>query len=260
MPRTWSAYADVVSDDGARALIVRVSHDPQADRAEIWVHAFVDGDLLAHMSAHPCPAIGASTTGDAHRRVEFDLEGRRLVARVTASRTERSAYGEGTIPIGVTLSWSGEGWRGSNRTGRDEQLVRVDATLEVDGQGVGVSGWGHQHTQWQDHPRFGGPFTYLSLRGDDAGVVGLVSGELRRGFGHVRGEPFTASTVVIDPPAERRELRMTGTSAGPRGQLVRTYRYWIPMGGTWRDGSIVTGTLDGLPVSGVINDFAGPVG
>jgi hypothetical protein len=53
---------------------------------------------------------------------------------------------------------------------------------------------------------------------------------------------------------------MTGTSTGPRGQLVRTYRYWIPMGGTWRDGSIVTGALDGLPVSGVINDFTGPVG
>jgi hypothetical protein len=66
--------------------------------------------------------------------------------------------------------------------------------------------------------------------------------------------------VAIDPPADRRELRMTGTSTGPRGQLVRTYRYWIPMGGTWRDGSIVTGTLDGLPVSGVINDFTGPVG
>jgi hypothetical protein len=32
------------------------------------------------------------------------------------------------------------------------------------------------------------------------------------------------------------------------------------MGGGWRDGSIVTGSLDGVPVSGVINDYAGPVG
>ena len=46
--QTWSAYVDVVSPDGQRALIVRVSHDPAADRAELWVHAFLDGRLYAH--------------------------------------------------------------------------------------------------------------------------------------------------------------------------------------------------------------------
>jgi hypothetical protein len=55
-------------------------------------------------------------------------------------------------------------------------------------------------------------------------------------------------------------LDMTTADTRLQGSLTRTYQYWIPMGGGWRDGSIVTGSLDGVPVSGVINDYAGPVG
>jgi|LakMenEpi03Aug12_release.lakeMendotaPanAssembly.Ray.scaffolds.fasta_scaffold141523_1 hypothetical protein len=260
MPQTWSAYVDVVSGDGARALIVRVSHDPAADRAEIWVHAFIDGRLFGHMSAHPCPSLAASTTGDARQQAVLDLPGGRLSAQVLASETDRTVFGEGPIVLGATLVWATEGHQGSNLRGRDERLVRVDATVTLNGRCINLSGWGHQHTQLQEQPRFAVPFTYLSLRGDEAVLVGLLASNLQRGFGRLRGVALDATALRVGPPAVQRMLEMTTADTRLQGSLTRTYQYWIPMGGGWRDGSIVTGSLDGVPVSGVINDYAGPVG
>lgn len=260
MPQTWSAYVDVVSCDGTRALIVRVSHDPAADRAEIWVHAFIDGRLFGHMSAHPCPLLGASTTGDARQQAVLDLPGGRLSAHVMASETDRTVFGEGPLALDVTLAWATDGQQGSNLRGRHERLVKVDATVILDGRCIELSGWGHQHTQLQEQPRFAVPFTYLSLRGDEAGLVGLLASNLQRGFGRLRGVALDATALRVDPPAVRRALHMTTADTHLQGNLSRTYQYWIPMGGGWRDGSIVTGSLDGVAVSGVINDYAGPVG
>jgi hypothetical protein len=260
MTQTWSAYVDVVSGDGARALIVRVSHDPVADRAEIWVHAFVDGRLFGHMSAHPCPPLAAATTGKAMQQVVLDLASGRLSAQVMATETDRTVFGEGPTPMGVSLSWALDGQQGSNLRGRDERLVKVNASVTLSGQSIDLAGWGHQHTQLQEQPRFAVPFTYLSLRGDEAGLVGLLASKLQRGFGRLREQALSATALSIDPPAVQRTLTMTTAGGVLEGRLTRTYRYWIPMGGGWRDGSIVAGALDGEPVSGVINDYAGPVG
>jgi hypothetical protein len=104
------------------------------------------------------------------------------------------------------------------------------------------------------------PFTYLSLRGDEAALVGLLASNLQRGFGRLRGVALDATALRVGPPAVQRMLEMTTADTRLQGSLTRTYQYWIPMGGGWRDGSIVTGSLDGVPVSGVINDYAGPVG
>lgn len=258
MPQTWSAYADVVSADGARALIIRVSHDPEVDRAEIWVHAFIDGQLFGHMSAHPCPPIAAQTSGDERAQVCLDLAGRQMSARVLVSQSERSVFGEGSIPLTVNMQWAAAGQHGSNLRGRDERLVRVMAAVRLDGQATEVAGWGHLHTQLQEQPRFAVPFTYLSLRGDEIGFVGLLAGKLKRGFGTLRGERLSAMEFKLDPPAASRQLLIHTPSGDFEGDLACTYRYWIPMGGSWRDGSIVAGALGGLPVSGVINDYAGP--
>lgn len=260
MPQTWSAYVDVVSIDGKRALVVRVSHDPDADRAEIWVHAFIDGRQLAHMSAHPCPPLAASTTGEAHQQIVLDLIGGQLHARVMATETDRITFGEGPTPLRVSLSWPREGHQGSNLRGRDERLLRVNATVTVDGRSISLSGWGHQHTQLQEQPRFSVPFTYCSLRGEEAGLVGLIATNLQRGFGRLRDQALNATALRIDPPAVQRTLQMTTSDTQLEGILTRTYRYWIPMGGVWRDSSIVAGILADVPVSGVINDYAGPVG
>ncbi len=260
MPLTWSAYADVVTPEAGRAVIVRVSHDPTADRAEIWVHAFVNGRMFAHMSAHPCPAIGSADTGNAHSRVQWDLAAGRLSAGVLAGETDRCEFGEGPIPLRVDLRWDTGGRAGSNLRGRDERLTRVSATLSLQGRGIDIEGWGHQHTQTQEQPRFAVPFSYLSLRGDGVGVVGLLAGKLRRGFGTLGETELTITDLQLDPPAERRSL----VARHPTGELVgrfeRRYRYWIPMGGRWRDGSVVSGELGGQAVSGVINDYAGPAG
>ncbi len=34
-----------------------------------------------------------------------------------------------------------------------------------------------------------------------------------------------------------------------------TYRYRIPLGGTWRSSSLVVGDLGGEPVTGIVNDL-----
>ncbi len=256
--QTWSAYVDVVSPDGQRALIVRVSHDPAADRAELWVHAFLDGRLYAHMSAHPCPPLSSSLTGDAHQQVHLDLARGQLKARVLARQTDRCVFNDGHMPLVVSLQWQTEGQQGSNLRGRDERLVRVAAEVSIDGQLAELAGWGHQHTQLQAQPRFSAPFTYLSLRGDTVGFVGLLTRAARRGFGTRQGAPLKASEVRLDAPAGLRQMLIETTEGTLEGTLVRTYQYWIPMGGRWRDGSIVAGTLDGCPVSGVINDYEGP--
>jgi len=259
MAQTWSAYVDVVSARGDRALIMRVSHDPAADRAEIWVHAFIDGELYGHMSAHPCPPLASGLTGQGEVQVLLDLPNARLSAQVKAQATQRTVFDAGTIPLQVTMSWGAEGQQGSNLRGRDERLVRVIAQVAVQGRRVEIAGWGHQHTQLQEQPRFAVPFTYLSLRGDDIGLVGLLAARLQRGFGRLRNDALQAETLRIEPPAEHRLLEMSTATTPLQGTLTRTYRYWIPMGGGWRDGSIVAGTLAGLPVSGVINDYDGPV-
>lgn len=259
MPQTWSAYVDVVSPRGDRALIVRVSHDPAADRAEIWVHAFIDEALYGHMSAHPCPPLASKLTGQGDEQVMLDLPDARLSARVKADTTQRTVFGTGSIPLQVTMSWAAEGHQGSNLSGRDEQLVQVTAQVTVHGRTVKLSGWGHQHTQLQEQPRFAVPFTYLSLRGDDIRLVGLLTAKFQRGFGGLHKDVLGITSLSLEPPADRRRLHLRTDTSALEGTLVRTYRYWIPMGGGWRDGSIVAGDLDGLPVSGVINDYNGPL-
>lgn len=258
MPQTWSAYADVVSSDGRRALIVRVSHDPAADRAELWVHAFIDGQMFAHMSAYQCPPLAAPMTGDEHQQIRLDLEAGILSARVDACETDRIDFGVGSIPMTVTLQWTASGLKGSNLRGRHEQFVKVVAHVTIHGKDIEIVGWGHQHTQLQEQPRFAERFTYLSLRGDDINIIALLTGQLQRGFGSCRGVAMKADTVMLDEVAARRRIRIQSPAATLAGVLNRTYHYWIPMGGSWRDGSVVTGDLNGLAVSGVVNDFAGP--
>jgi hypothetical protein len=260
MPQTWSAYVDLVNPDGQRALIVRVSHDPEANRAELWVHLFLDGRLFAHMSAHPCPPIATRFTGNEHQYVAFDLEQARLRLMVQADETDRAVFGAGSIPLAVTLAWSSDQRRGSNLRGRNEQLVMANAQVTVGELSVEFQGWGHQHTQVQEAPRFSVPFTYLSLRGDRAGLVGLLAPGIERGFGQLCGESLDIAGLSIDAPAMERRLRLNTPGQPIEGLLQQTYRYWIPMGGTWRDGSIVKGHLGQACVSGVINDFEGPSG
>jgi hypothetical protein len=258
MPQTWSAYVDLVNSNGQRGLIVRVSHDPEANRAELWVHLFLDGQLFAHMSVHPCPPIAARFTGDERQHLALDLEQAQLRLAVQVDETDRAVFGAGSIPLAVTLAWSSEQRRGSNLRGRDEQLVMVNAQVTVGELSVEIQGWGHQHTQLQEVPRFSVPFTYLSLRGDHAGLVGLLAPGIERGFGQLGGEALDISGLAIDAPATERRLRLNTPVQTIEGLLQRTYRYWIPMVGTWRDGSIVMGHLGQACVSGVINDFEGP--
>ena len=210
------------------------------------------------MSAHPCPPLASSHTGTARQHVDLDLALGQLQAQVLVSQTDRCVFDAGSIPLAVSVQWQGAGHQGSNLRGRDERLVRVTATVTLDGHPFALAGWGHQHTQLQAQPRFAAPFTYLSLRGDAAGFVGLLTASSRRGFGNRQGQPLRANDVVLDGPAPQRHIRIDSTPGTVSGTLVRTYRYWIPMGGRWRDGSIVTGTLDDCPVSGVINDYEGP--
>lgn len=256
---TWSGYLDVVSSDAARGAVVRVSHDPDADRAEIWVHAFVDGRIIGRVGPADCPALGAATTRGTTSFAHLDLPGRALQARAQATDGDRTPYGDGPVPVEIEASWSEPIAVGANLHGRAEQIVRVTADVAIDGATERIEGLGHQHVQEQRFARFGSSFTYVSVRGETTGLVGLIAPRRRQGFGYDRDARFVTDDMTIDMPAAVRRVSASSTPTRQiSGSLTATYRYWIPLGGTSRESTLVRGRLGGHAVTGVVNDLALP--
>lgn len=257
---TWSGYLDVVSPDASSGAVVRVSHDPDAGEAAIWVHAFVDGRIVGRVGPAACPDLGAATTTGATSSVHLDVVGRTLEARAMGTEGDRTPFGDGTVPIAIEASWSEPIALGANLDGRMEQIVRVTADVSIDGASTRLEGLGHQHVQEQRFPRFAASFTYISVRGETTGFVGIVAPRGRAGFGYEGDQRFDTNEFTIDPSEPVRRLDVSSAPTRQlRGSLTATYRYWIPLGGTWRDGTLVRGDLGDEVVAGVVNDLAVPV-
>ncbi len=256
---TWSGYLDVVSPDASCGAVVRISHDPDASEAEIWVHAFVDGRIVGRVGSADCPDLGSATTSGATSFAHLDLAARTLQARVLATEGDRTPFGDGSVPVEIDASWSEPIALGTNLAGRMEQIVTVAADVTIDGATTRVHGLGHQHVQEQQFPRFAASFTYISVRGARAGFVGIVAPRGRAGFGYEGDHRFDTRDFMIDPQGPVRRLEVVpAPSRQIGGSLTATYRYWIPLGGTWREGTLVRGELGDGTVSGVVNDLDVP--
>ena len=267
-----AVYLDCVSDDGQTGCIVRLCRYPQAGFAWIWMHLFSNGRIFActrHELA--CDPAETDLSADPTRyrlawpqgEVDFLRNGHRsapvsteLHCRGLVHEAPHPPHGDGQHPCRIDASFRAASEAVSNRAGRTESLGTVSVQVEVNGEKEAFTGRGQFHEQVQTEPRFTRPFSYLTLRGPDLGLIAI------RGPGGARGHLLTGDAVTaiarieLTPPGSRRRLTLHGrNSERIQGELRTSYDYSIPVYDHYRPGSLISGSLDGTPVSGCVNDF-----
>lgn len=267
-----AVYADCVSDDGRQGFIVRLCRYPEAGFAWVWCHLFVEGRIYAY-SEHTLEC-GERLTDPAADPTDYALEwpagtvrlerhGDRaaparctITARCAAHEARHPPHGTGSVAARIDATFRPSSRTVSNLAGRTEALGTLQATAMVDERTISFSARGQFHEQVQTAPRFTTPFTYLTLRGPDIGFIGIRLRKRGRGF-LMRPDATTEIVRIgLSPPGSMRRLQLedpAGTTTV--GELVTTYDYSIPVFDGYRPGTLVTGTLDGRPVSGCINDY-----
>lgn len=280
---TESALLDMVSDDGSSGFMLRIARHVDQGVSWLWLvtygeggfHGFVDDTL-------PCPNV--RTIDDGHA-TSYEVEvpsTHGLTARlsrtgsaevVTGGSCDIQVFGHATteVPRGagvVRMALEAE-FRpmferaGSNLPGRTESIVWVDATLGVGDSTYRLSGRGQFHEQLQDAPRFDTPFTYISLRGEHAAMVGIrgprAGGVVLQGLDGPRGfGDFEIDPLDMAELYSTRKFRAGMGQASPTrviGSITPTLRYTVPILGGRRPSAIVLGDLNGETVSGFVNDW-----
>ncbi len=270
--RSEAVYLDCVSDDGMTGCVARLCRYPLAGFAWVWVHLFHKGRVLA-CSHHELPCDASVTDPSAHPtryslawaggEMDFLRRGGRaapvsaeLRCRALVHNSPHPPHGDGTLPVRVQASFRAAAVAVSNRAGRTEALGGVSVTAEADGETLSFTGRGQFHEQVQTEPRFTRPFSYLTLRGPDLGLIAIRGRDGARGY-LIRPDSVTeVIRVQLTPPGSRRWVVLHGRK-GERvhGELRTTHDYSIPVFDGYRPGSLVSGTLLDTPVSGCVNDF-----
>lgn len=256
-----SVYLDCVAPDGRTAFVTRLALHPDVGGSWLWTHLFLpDGRAFAYNRQDLSPAPPGAPSGlyalpGGEGRFERRKDGAVVHIDIRAHGGVSAPEGDGGHRLILDAQFAAVGGSGSNLPGRSERLGRVDAVAVVDGEELRLSGLGQFHEQHQDGPRFTVPFTYGSLRGDGVGAVFLVGPRRSGGFLVTGGTVRTAGRVGIEPPAHHRALRMTMDDGVVAGEITRTWDYQVPINGRMRTSSVVTGVLDGRPVSGCVNDW-----
>lgn len=249
---TESRYLDLVSDDGRLALVTRLARHPDEGVSWLWAHLFTPDGCVGYVdNALPDPW----PDGVAAR---FDGDERSAEVEVAAPAHDGATVPEGAggVPLRISARFTATGGAGGTLPGRTEVLGDVRATVTAGDRTVELAGRGQWHRQEQDTPRFEHRFTYGTVRGDGFGAVLLTAGG-PGGALVVRGAAVERATgLTIDPPGDDRAVALAFDD-GRRldGRLRATYRYTLPLPTGPRPGSIVVGELDGVAVSGCVNDF-----
>jgi hypothetical protein len=277
LDEVWSesVYLDAVSRDGNHGFVIRLGRYPSLRTAWVWAHVFTpDGCVSFNDDSVSCTpvrvAVGDAdvTYTDADGMSSFTragprgaiVEGRASV-RVDAHPGAVAPRGRGPVPLTIDATFSPHGVLpgAGNLTGRTEEHGTVSVRASWPGGGLALEALGQWHEQHQDTPRFRVPFTYITVRGDDASLVAIVGPRASGGILRQRGEGMRATEVRISPPGGERTLECAledGTVI--TGALGRTYTYAVPIDGRPRPGTLVTGSLDGASVSGCVNDWSAP--
>jgi hypothetical protein len=277
--RSESVHLDVIAPDASSAVIMRLCRYPEHDAAWLWVNVFHDGEAWAHYD-HSLPCSAEEVMPD-------DAPATYAAADASLARFQRegphdaptSAFAEASVEVspGFEVPLAGSGAPGgptanvrldfeplhsahSTFRGRSEVIGRVHAAVDLGGRELAIEGFGHWHEQHQHAPRFIRGFRYITLRGEQAATISVLTERVGRGFVVRDGEVSVVTAIEIEPRGERRRLRLTlEGSENIEGELVRRYDYSVPIYDGRRPGSLVSGTLDGAPVSGQINDWPGLV-
>src|SRR4051812_7827966 len=173
MPYSESVYLDCVTPDGATGFVTRLALHPDEACSWLWLHVFLEGQAYGFNrqdlpAAPPSAGTGRYALPD---RARFERTGERATVEVEGPALDGAsvAAGDGPHRVRLEASFEATAAAGSNGPGRTERLGLVEASVTVDGTPHHISGRGQFHEQHQDAPRFTVPFTYCTLRGDEAG-------------------------------------------------------------------------------------------
>lgn len=275
--RSESVHLDVIAPDAATAVIMRLCRYPEHDAAWLWVNVFRDGEAWAHYD-HAL-ACGAEEVTQAEAPATYVAADASLARfhREGPHEAPMSAFAEASVELspGLEVPLAADRAPGglaaqvrldfeplhaahSTFRGRSEVIGRVHAEVQLGNEAFSIDGFGHWHEQHQHAPRFVRGFRYLTLRGEHASTISVLTERVGGGFLVRDGALHAVTGIEIDPRGEDRTLRLTlEDGATVEGGLQRRYDYSVPIYDARRPGSLVFGTLEGAPVSGQINDWPG---
>jgi hypothetical protein len=270
--RSEAVYLDGVTDDGRAGFIVRLCRYPHAGFAWAWGHVFMDGQTYAFTNHElSCEPEETDPGLDPTRYVLTWPGGETRFTRTGTSQSPRSAelsstfrahaarhapHGDGAHSCGVEARFRASADAVSNRSGRSEVLGTTTFTLSIGKTRFEFNGRGQYHEQIQSDPRFTSPFSYLTLRGPDLGLI-AIRGPLGARGHLLRTNGLTEiGRIELTPPGSMRTFVLHGRDGVPiRGRLETKCDYSIPVFDTYRPGTLVAGDIGGVPVSGCVNDF-----
>src|SRR5262245_59501204 len=191
-----SVHSGVSSRDGLSRLTVRLCRYPEIGMAWVWVHTRIDGifysyvDHLAPCGRDQTPANGdVATYADLNKTLVFERRG--LVNAPTgatvkgscmARKTEESRFGPGGRRIDVSIEFTPERIYSGLNPGRTEVFGHSRAVVTVKDREHVIEGPAQFHEQRQSTPRFGAPFCYVTLWGEEAATTMLITSQRRDGY------------------------------------------------------------------------------
>ena len=265
-----SVHSGVASEDGERRLTVRLCRYPELGLAWVWVHARTPEGFFSYVDhLAPCGRDATPTDGevasyaDQARTLVFERRGAvdkptgaSVNGKVHARKSTTSKFGVGSHSVEVAIAFAPARLYSGLNAGRTEVFGRSKATVTVDGKRVDIEGPAQFHEQRQSTPRFTQPFCYMTLWGADAATTMLIAPNRRDGYLLEGVKPTEVETVSVDPPAERRALRVKlADGRNLEGEASVVQAYTIPLvGNTWR-GHMVKVELGGRKFMGHMNDY-----
>jgi hypothetical protein len=174
-----------------------------------------------------------------------------------ARRTEESRFGAGALKLDFSIAFTPQRLYSGLNPGRTEVFGRSRAVVTLRGRDHVIEGPAQFHEQRQATPRFGAPFCYMTLWGDEAAATTLIGQQRRDGYLLEGNKSTEVESISIEKPGgPRRWIRAKladGRSLDGRASVVESYA--IPLlGNRWR-GHMVRANLGGHEFMGHINDY-----
>lgn len=254
-----SVYLDAVAPDGALAFVARLGRYPSTRTAWAWAHVFTPDGCVEFVDDHyPCTSDVVAVEEPDATYAAGDVRFHRTGPRDAIARGDLSMR-VGTLAIDATFTPRRVLQGAGNLPGRTEEHGSVSVRATWPRGGLALDALGQWHEQHQDTPRFTVPFTYLTVRGVDLSIVAIIGPKASGGIVRRDDVGARATAVRVGPRSATRELVVDLDDGSVlHGSLTTTYDYAVPINGTPRPGTIVTGTLDGHLVSGCVNDWVPP--
>lgn len=264
--RSEAVYLDGVTADGTTGFIARICRFPAEGLAWNWLHIFHHGHVHSFTSHEvPCGGEAVDETADdvLYQSGEFEIRRRgdrlaprgSLIATAMLHSGDANPHGDGALLATIAAHFEPALDAVQTRAGRSEVLGVTEARITLGDAELEFRARGQFHEQVQTEPRFDKPFSYGSLRGDNAGCIFIRGVRGATGTLTVDGNAHVIRALRLSAPAVVRQIEIDTDAGSFAGQAVATYRYEIPIFHLSRPGSIVTLQLGDHEMSGCINDL-----